>query len=85
MPSGSINGILTHRFRNQYNEEDDALTRGEIHKVAGTGLLPVEVIESSCRQPLAIHDLKLGFEVTDIGLGHFPFARAKVATGYEEG
>ena len=85
IPGGSVNSVLRHHFKRQLQREEDDLLRGEISKVSGTGLLPVEAKEASTRQPLAIHDLKLALRVGEIGLGQFPTALAKVANGYEEG
>ena len=85
MPGGSINSILTHRFRRQYNEEDEGVSRGTVSKIPGTGLLPIEAAESSARLGLAMHDVKFGVEVADIGLGQFPLVRAKLAVSYEDG
>ena len=84
MPGGSVNSILTHRFKKQLHVEEDALSRGEVSKVAGTGLLPVEAKEAVTRKSLAMHDLKLATDLGDVGLGQFPLALAKIMNGYEE-
>jgi transcriptional coactivator HFI1/ADA1 len=85
IPSGSVNSVMTHRFKKQLEQEEDSLSRGELVKVAGTGLLPVEAKEAATRLPLAMHDLKLATRIGDAGLGQFPTALAKVANSYEEG
>lgn len=85
IPGGSVNSVLRHHFKRQLQREEDGLLRGEISKVTGTGLLPVEAKESSTRKGLAVHDLKLALRVGDVGLGQFPTALARVANGYEEG
>ena len=85
IPGGSVNSVLRHHFKRQLQREEDSLLRGEISKVSGTGLLPVEAREASTRHPLAVHDLKLALRVADVGLGQFPTALAKVTNGYEEG
>lgn len=84
MPAGSVNSILTHRFKKQLQIEEDTLSRGEISKVAGTGLLPVEAKEVATRKSLAMHDLKLATDLGDVGLGQFPLTLAKIMNGYEE-
>ena len=85
IPGGSVNSVLRHHFKRQLQREEDDLLRGEISKVSGTSLLPVEAKEAATRQPLAIHDMKLALRVGEVGLGQFPTALAKIANGYEEG
>lgn len=82
---GSVNGVLTHRFKAQLQYEEDALAKGEIEKVIGTGLLPVENKEASTRSSLAMHDLKLALSVGDVGLGQYPLSMGRVMTSYDEG
>lgn len=85
LPSGSVNSVMTHRFKTQLQNEEDALLRGDIVKVAGTGLFPVEAKESIVRQPLAVHDLKIVTKNGDAGFGQFPVLLNRIAEGYEEG
>ena len=85
MPGGSVNSILTHRFKKQLQIEEDGFSRGVVSKVSGTGLLPIEIKEASVRPALAMHDLKLATDVGDVGLGQFPIPLAKVVHAYEEG
>ena len=85
IPSGSVSSVMTHRFRTQLQHEEDALLRGDIAKVAGTGLFPVEAREALARQPLAVHDLKIVIKSGDIGLGQFPNVLNRISDGYEEG
>ena len=85
MPGGSVNSILTHRFKKQLQGEEDGFSRGEVSRVSGTGLLPIEVKEASTRQALGMHDLKLAMDVGDVGLGQFPLTMAKVMHAYDEG
>ena len=85
MPSGSVNSIMTNRFKKQLRREEEAVKRGEIVRGLGTGLLPVEVKEAAGRKPVGMHDLRLALEVGDCGLGQFPFTLGKVMNGYQEG
>ena len=85
MPGGSVNSVLTHRFKKQYLLEEAAAERGELVRAPGSGLLPVEIKEAAMRQPLAMHDLRLALEVGDCGLGQFPVVIGKVMNGPQEG
>ena len=85
MPSGSVNSIMTNRFKKQLRREEEAVKRGEIVRGLGSGLLPVEVKEAASRKPVGMHDLRLALEVGDCGLGQFPFTLGKVMNGYQEG
>ena len=85
IPSGSINSVMTHRFRTQLQQEEDALLKGNLVKVAGTGLFPVEAKEAIARKPLAVHDLKIATRTIDSGLGQFPNVLSRITHGYEEG
>lgn len=82
---GSVNGILTHRFKKQLQVEEDGLSRGTLEKVVGTGLLPVESREASARTGLAMHDLKLALTIGDVGLGQYPLTTGRIMTSYEDG
>jgi len=85
MPGGSVNSVLTHRFKKQYLLEEAAAERGELVRAPGSGLLPVELKEAATRQPLGIHDLRLALEVGDCGLGQFPVIIGRIINGPQEG
>ena len=86
MPGGSVNSVLTHRFRKQFLYEGTAVEKGELVRAPGTGLLPVEIKEAQVRMPLGMCDLRLALEVGDMGgLGQFPAVVGKVRNGYREG
>lgn len=85
MPGGSVNSVLTHRFKKQYMLEEAAVERGELVRAPGSWLLPVELKEAATRQPLAMHDLRLALEVGDCGLGQFPIVIGKIMNGPQEG
>ena len=85
MPGGSVNSVQTHRFKSQLQIEEDQFSRHEIMKVPGTGLFPVEAKEASTRPGLAMHDLKVAFDVGDILLGQFPLVGSKIMSSYAEG
>ena len=85
MPGGSVNSILTHRFKKQLWKEEEAANRGELVRAPGSGLLPVEVKEAAARRPLGMHDLRFALELGDCGLGQFPVIVAKIMNGNPEG
>ena len=85
MPGGSVNSILTHRFKKQLRKEEEAAGRGELVRAPGSGLLPVEVKEAAARKPLGMHDLRFALELGDCGLGQFPVIVGKVMNGNPEG
>ena len=76
---------MTYRFRTQLQQEEDALLKGNLVKVAGTGLFPVEAKEAIARKPLGVHDLKIATRTIDSGLGQFPNVLSRITHGYEEG
>ena len=81
LPSGSGNGVSTHRFKRQCRREERDLLNGSLFRGPGAGLLPVEIKEAQNRRPLAMQDLKIGLEVGDIGLGHLPTVMSKIMGG----
>ncbi|MCJ1436916.1 transcriptional coactivator hfi1/ADA1 [Xylographa pallens] len=85
MPGGSVNSILTHRFKKQLRKEEEAASRAELVRAPGSGLLPVEVKEAATRKPLGMHDLRFALELGDCGLGQFPVIVGKVMNGDPEG
>ena len=85
MPGGSVNSILTHRFKTQLRKEEEAASRGDLVRAPGSGLLPVEVKEAAARKPLGMHDLRFALELGDCGLGQFPIIVGKVMNGNPEG
>jgi transcriptional coactivator HFI1/ADA1 len=85
MPGGSVNSILTYRFKKQRRREEAAAQRGELVRAPGTGLLPVEVKEAANRKPLGMHDIRLALDDGDCGLGQFPFIIGRVMNGPQEG
>lgn len=83
-PSGTINGMVTRKYRRQLEREELAFTRGEITKDAATGLLPVEAKEASTRQPLGVKDLKLALTLGGGLLGQMPLVVDQIMGAYDE-
>lgn len=83
-PSGTINGMMTRRYRRQLEREELAYTRGEITKDAATGLLPVEAREARTRRPLGIKDLRLALDLGGGLLGQNPLLADEIAAAYDE-
>ncbi|KAJ6007975.1 hypothetical protein N7540_011951 [Penicillium herquei] len=83
-PSGTINGMMMRKYRQQLEREELAFTRGEIVKDTATGLLPVEAREASTRRPLGVRDLRLTLELGNGVLGHMPLIIDQVMGGYFE-
>lgn len=83
-PSGTINGMMMRKYRQQLEREELAFTRGEITKDSATGLLPVEAKEASVRRPLGVRDLRLTLELGPGVLGHMPLIIDQVMGGYLE-
>ena len=83
-PSGTINGMMMRKYRQQLEREELAFTRGEIAKDTATGLLPVEAKEASVRRPLGVRDLRLTLELGPSVLGHMPLIIDQVMGGYLE-
>lgn len=83
-PSGTINGMMTRKYRQQLEQEELAYTRGEITKDTATGLLPVEAKEASTRKPLSVRDLRLTIELGGGVLGHMPLITDQIMGGYFE-
>ncbi|KAJ5585374.1 Transcriptional coactivator SAGA-type complex Ada1/Tada1 [Penicillium hispanicum] len=83
-PSGTINGMMMRKYRQQLELEELSFTRGEITKDTATGLLPVEAKEASVRRPLGVRDLRLTLELAPGVLGHMPLIIDQVMGGYFE-
>ncbi|KAK1148305.1 hypothetical protein N8T08_010114 [Aspergillus melleus] len=83
-PSGTINGMMMRKYRQQLEREELAFTRGEIVKDAATGLLPVEAKEASIRKPLGVRDLRLALELGGGVLSHMPLIVDQIMGGYLE-
>ncbi|KAJ6113756.1 Transcriptional coactivator SAGA-type complex Ada1/Tada1 [Penicillium sp. IBT 18751x] len=83
-PSGTINGMMMRKYREQLEREELAYTRGEIAKDTATGLLPVEAREARIRRPLGVRDLRLTLELSGSVLGHMPLIIDQIAGGYFE-
>ncbi|KAL2011893.1 hypothetical protein VTN00DRAFT_4611 [Thermoascus crustaceus] len=81
-PSGTINGMVTRKYRRQLEREELAYTRGEIVKDSATGLLPVEAKEAATRQPLGVRDIRLALELGGGLLGHNPLVVDQIMGGY---
>ncbi|PWY92951.1 hypothetical protein BO70DRAFT_328414 [Aspergillus heteromorphus CBS 117.55] len=81
-PSGTINGMMMRRYRQQLEREELAFTRGEIVKDSATGLLPVEAKEASTRKPLGVRDLRLSLELGGGVLSHMPLLVDQIMGGY---
>lgn len=83
-PSGTINAMVTRKYRRQLEREELAFTRGEITKDAATGLLPIEAKEASSRQPLGVRDLRLALVLGGGLLGQMPLIVDEIMTSYDE-
>lgn len=83
-PSGTINGMMMRKYRQQLEREELAYTRGEISKDTATGLLPIEAKEASVRRPLGVRDLRLTLELGGGVLGHMPLIIDQIMGGYFE-
>lgn len=83
-PSGTINGMMMRKYRQQLEREELAYTRGEIAKDTATGLLPVEAKEAGLRRPLGVRDLRLTLELGGGVLGHMPLIIDQIMGGYFE-
>ncbi|KAJ5718035.1 hypothetical protein N7488_003681 [Penicillium malachiteum] len=83
-PSGTINGMMMRKYRQQLELEELSYTRGEIVKDTATGLLPVEAKEASTRRPLGVRDLRLTLELGTGVLGHMPLIIDQIMGGYVE-
>ncbi|EAW13800.1 TADA1 family protein [Aspergillus clavatus NRRL 1] len=83
-PSGTINGMMMRKYRQQLELEELAYTRGEIVKDSATGLLPIEAKEASTRKPLGVRDLRLALELGGGLLSHMPLIMDQVIGGYFE-
>ncbi|KAJ5934569.1 Transcriptional coactivator SAGA-type complex Ada1/Tada1 [Penicillium verhagenii] len=83
-PSGTSNGMMKRKYRQQLEREELMFTRGEIAKDAATGLLPVEAKEAALRRPLGVRDLRLTLELSSGVLGHMPLIIDKIKSGYFE-
>lgn len=84
-PSGTINGTMTRKYREQLEKEEMAFTRGELVKNSANGLLPIEAKEASTRQPLGVPDLKFTLELGGDLLGHMPLIVSQIMDGYLDG
>lgn len=80
-PSGTINGMMMRKYRQQLEREELAFTRGEIVKDTATGLLPVEAKEASVRRPLGVRDLRLTLELGTGIFGHMPLIIDQIMCG----
>lgn len=83
-PSGTINGMMMRKYREQLEREELAYTRGEIVKDTATGLLPVEAKEAATRRSLGVRDLRLSLELGRGVLGHMPLIIDQIMGGYFE-
>ncbi|RHZ60375.1 TADA1 family protein [Aspergillus thermomutatus] len=83
-PSGTINGMMMRKYRQQLELEELAYTRGEIVKDSATGLLPIEAKEASNRKPLGVRDLRLALEIGGGVLSHMPLIVDHIMGGYFE-
>ncbi|EPS31235.1 hypothetical protein POX_h09533 [Penicillium oxalicum] len=83
-PSGTINGMMMRKYRQQLEREELAFTRGEIAKDTATGLLPVEAKEAATRRSLGVRDLRLTLELSRGVLGHMPLVIDQIMGGYFE-
>ncbi|RHZ71166.1 hypothetical protein CDV55_108364 [Aspergillus turcosus] len=83
-PSGTINGMMMRKYRQQLELEELAYTRGEIVKDSATGLLPVEAKEARNRKPLGVRDLRLALEIGGGVLSHMPLIVDHIMGGYFE-
>lgn len=79
------NGIMTSKYRKQLAHEERALTKGEVVRGIGTGMLPVEAREAGGRRGLGLGDLRLAIGIGGCELGQMPGIVKGVMGGWEEG
>lgn len=83
-PSGTMNGMMMRKYRQQLEREELAYTRGEITKDTATGLLPIEAKEAGLRRPLGVRDLRMALQLGGNILGHMPLIMDQIMGGYFE-
>lgn len=83
-PSGTVNGTMTRKYRQQLEREEMGFTRGEVVRNTANGLLPVEAKEASARKAIGVRDLKLTLELGPSVLGSMPLVINQIMNGYLE-
>lgn len=76
---------MTSKYRKQLAHEERALTKGEVVRGIGTGLLPVEAREAGGRRGLGLGDLRFAIGIGGCELGQMPGVVKGVMGGWEEG
>ena len=78
--------INTHRYRQQLDQEEYALSKGEMSKGIINNLLPVETKEAISRRPLGLGDFRVAFEVGGSNaIGQFAPIVEGIMNGWPEG
>ena len=72
--------VKTATYRQQLQREEDAWLQGGVTRSSG-GLLPVEVVASEARHPLALDDMRLALCLGDAYIGQSPLMTEKIASG----
>lgn len=83
--AGAIS-IVTRRYKQQLQREENMLSRGEVTRGVLSNLLPVETREAATRPPLGTGDFRIALDVGgDCGLGSMPTIVKSIMSGYPEG
>ena len=78
--------ISTHRFRQQLEREEHALSRGEVSRGVVNNLLPVETKEAGVRRALGLGDFRIALEVGgSCAMGQMPTVIEGIMSGWQEG
>lgn len=81
---GGAEWIMSHKYRVQLKNEEEAWLRGELHRDK-SGLLPAEAKAASERGALGMADVRTALEMGDCGLGQMPSVIDQITFGYKEG
>jgi transcriptional coactivator HFI1/ADA1 len=85
MPGGSVNSILTHRYKKQLFQEEDARLHNQPLQPPGLMAPLPEPQAVAGTELLGMSDIRLALSIGESGLGQFPFAITKVHNVLEDG
>lgn len=81
---GGAGWVMTHKYRVQLENEEQACMRGEIQRDK-SGLLPIEAKAASERGPLGMADVRTALEIQASHFAQFPIMMEQIMSGYREG